>query len=329
MKRFFLLIVLVMMVSWIAASHRSPFRRPAGPPAPWALLHHVHEGDAGHRVAVETRRKPQRAFAEARDEFCEALDEARDEVRQAFAEARDDLHEAFDEVRVALVCDDDSSRALPPVPVSPSVASEVAEGLPVPIVPGTRVTEAEARPPAAAPAAPVAVAPAAPRASANAVAPAVSTQSSRWTVNGRLSATKERAVADARRQLRDDVASWLDPEVPRSWVPPVQMLDAMVVQGPELKTVQKSYGELFEATLTVDASAQRRTALVEVYNRQLVERRLATLGATLVFILICLAAVSGYIRADEATKGYYTNRLRMLAAAGVGASGVIIYHMVA
>jgi hypothetical protein len=148
-------------------------------------------------------------------------------------------------------------------------------------------------------------------------------------VKGRLSATKERAVADARRQLRDDVASWLDPEVPRSWVPSVRMLDAMIVQGPELKTVQKSYGELFEATLTVDASAQRRTTLVEVYNRQLVERRLATLGATLVFILICLAAVSGYIRADEATKGYYTNRLRMLAAAGVGASGVIIYHMIA
>jgi hypothetical protein len=328
MKRFFLLIVLVMMVSWIAASHRSPFRRPTGPPAHWAALHHVYEGDAGHRVAVETRRKPQRAFAEARAEFREALDEVRDEVRHAFAEARDDLHEAVDEVRVALVCDDDSSRALPlpPLPASPSAASEVAEGLPVPIVPGTRVTKAEARPPAAAP---VAVAPAAPRAAANAVAPAVSIQSSRWAVKGRLSATKERAVADARRQLRDDVASWLDPEVPRSWVPSVRMLDAMVVQGPELKTVQKSYGELFEATLTVDASAQRRTTLVEVYNRQLVERRLATLGATLVFILICLAAVSGYIRADEATKGYYTNRLRMLAAAGVGASGVIIYHMIA
>jgi hypothetical protein len=322
MKRFFLLIVLVMMVSWIAASHRSPFRRPAGPPAHWAALRHVHEGDAGHRIVAETRRKPQRAFAEAREEFREAVDEMRDEVRQAFAEARDDLHEAFDEVRVALVCDDDSSRALPPVPASPAEASEVAEGLPVPIVPGTRVTEAVARPPAA-------VAPAAPPAPAIAVVPAISTQSSRWIVKGRLSATKERAVADARRQLRDDVASWLDPEVPRSWVAPVRMLDAMVVQGPELKTVQKSYGELFEATLTVDASAQRRTALVEVYDRQLVERRLATLGATLVFILICLAAVSGYIRADEATKGYYTNRLRMLAAAGVGASGVIIYHMIA
>ena len=45
------------------------------------------------------------------------------------------------------------------------------------------------------------------------------------------------------------------------------------------------------------------------------------------FVLICLAAVSGYIRTDEATKGYYTNRLRMLAAAGVGAAGVVIYQM--
>jgi uncharacterized membrane protein len=319
MKRYFLLIVLVMVVSWIAASHRSPFRRPASPPGHWAAQSHEHEGEAGRRIAAETRRKPQRALAEARDEVRQALDEARDEVRQAFAEARDDLHEALDEVRVALVSDDDSSRALPHVPTSPPTASEVAEGLPVPIVPGTRVTEAEARPPAAA----------APRVSAITVIPAISSSPSRWTLSGRLSATKERAVADARRLLRQEVASWLDPEVPRSWNPPVRMLDAMILDEPQLKPVQKPYGELFEATLMVDASSERRTALVEVYSRQLVKRRLATLGATLAFILICLAAVSGYIRADEATKGYYTNRLRMLAAAGVGASGVIIYHMVA
>jgi len=320
MKRYFLLIVLVMVVSWIAASHRSPFRRPAGPPGQWAAQPHVHKAEAGRRIAAETRRKTQHALAEARDEVRQALDEARNEVRQAFAEARDDLHEAFDEVRVALVTDDDSSRALPPVPESPPTAREAAEGLPVPIVPGTRVTEAEARPPAIAPAA---------QGPVIAVVPAASTQSSRWAVNGRLSATKERAVADARRQLRDDVASWLEPEVPRSWAPPVRVLDAMILGEPQLKPVEKPYGEVFEATLTIDASSERRTDLIEVYNRQLVERRLATLGAMLVFILICLAAVSGYIRADEATKGYYTNRLRMLAAAGVGASGVIIYHMVA
>ena len=53
-----------------------------------------------------------------------------------------------------------------------------------------------------------------------------------------------------------------------------------------------------------------------------------TLAGLLVFVLICLAAVSGYIRTDEATKGYYTNRLRMLAAAGVGAAGAAIYQMI-
>ena len=312
MRRFFLLIVLVMVVSWVVASHRSPFRRAAEAPRYWTAERRAHDGDASRRVAVEANQKTRRALAEARH----ALAEARDEVRHAFDEARDEVHQAFDEARVALVCDDPPSRTLPPVPPLPPSANEEVEGLPVPIVPGTRVITAEAKPPA-------------PRDSAVAVASAVSTQSLRRTVTGRLSATKERAVADARRQLRDEVASWLDPEVPRSWIPPSRMLDAMIVDEPRMKSIQKDYGELFEATLGVDASPQRRAALIEVYNRQLVERRLATLGAMLAFILICLAAVSGYIRADEATKGYYTNRLRMLAAAGVGASGVIIYHMLA
>jgi hypothetical protein len=125
------------------------------------------------------------------------------------------------------------------------------------------------------------------------------------------------------------LATWLQPEVPRTWTPPARMLDAMIVEEPRIEKFEKDYGEVFEATLAVDASPRRRTALIETYNRQLVERRMASLGAALAFILTCLAGVSGYIRADEATKGYYTNRLRMLTAAGVGASGVIIYHMVA
>jgi hypothetical protein len=80
--------------------------------------------------------------------------------------------------------------------------------------------------------------------------------------------------------------------------------------------------------LTLDTTPAHRERLVKLYNHELVGERLIRLGGSLAFILMCLAAVSGYIRADEASKGYYTNRLRMLAAAGVGAGGVLIYQMV-
>jgi hypothetical protein len=91
----------------------------------------------------------------------------------------------------------------------------------------------------------------------------------------------------------------------------------------------KDYGNLYVAELRVDASPERISGFTETYQRQLVQRRMVFLGGALAFILTCLGAVSGYIRADEATKGYYTNRLRMLAAAGVGAAGMAIYQMMA
>ena len=52
-------------------------------------------------------------------------------------------------------------------------------------------------------------------------------------------------------------------------------------------------------------------------SREVVARRLVTLGGSLGFVLVCLASLAGYIRADEATKGYYTHWLRAIAAAGV------------
>ena len=55
-------------------------------------------------------------------------------------------------------------------------------------------------------------------------------------------------------------------------------------------------------------------------------RRLGFLGSLLALVLIALSALSAYIRADEATKGYYTNRLRLAAAAGLGVAGVAAYR---
>lgn len=148
------------------------------------------------------------------------------------------------------------------------------------------------------------------------------------TVTGLISATEKRATAEARHALVRAVVQWLEPDVPGSWTPPARLLDAMV-RKTRISPEVKDYGTMYVAELTVDVSPQRRAALIEAYNRELVQHRMVSLGGMLSFVLICLGVICGYIRADEASKGYYTNRLRILAAMGVGASAVIIYQLVA
>jgi hypothetical protein len=264
-------------------------------------------------------------MTEAKAEVREALDEAASEAREALEEAAQEIRQAVD-------------------------------GIPVPIVPGTRVTEAVAEPPApvapAAPALPEAPAlqrpapPAAPgfpglvqhrdgRSSASPTPKPLPPEQPGEieVIPGQVSATEERALKDARMQLEQKVAEWLEPHgVPRSWKPALRQIDAMILET-KIKPVikdeapYKEYGKLYKAELRVDVSPKRIAVLTESYQHQLVQKRMAFLAGALAFILTCLGAISGYIRADEATKGYYTNRLRMLAAAGVGAAGVAIYQI--
>ena len=148
-------------------------------------------------------------------------------------------------------------------------------------------------------------------------------------ITGQVSATEDRASEEARKELERKVTEWLEASsVPRSWKPPARQVDGMILET-KVRPIVTDYGTVYEAELRVDASPERKASLVAAYHRQLVHSRLVLLGGALAFFLTCLAAISGYIRADEATKGYYTNRLRLLAAAGVGASGVLIYQMVA
>jgi hypothetical protein len=146
-------------------------------------------------------------------------------------------------------------------------------------------------------------------------------------LTGLISATEERAKEEARKQLEKEVTDWLELSgVPRSWKPSTRQIDAMIIET-IVDPVVKDYGTLYVAKLRLDVSPEQRAVFTESYKRQLVHRRMVLLGGTLGFVLICLGAISGYIRADEVTKGYYTNRLRLLAAGSVGAAGVVIYQM--
>ena len=114
-------------------------------------------------------------------------------------------------------------------------------------------------------------------------------------------------------------------------MPPKSILNDMVI-GQTNYTPETIHDvdhdlNLVRATITADFSDARKHELLDLHGRQVGGRRLLLFGGGLFVLLTGLSAVSGYIRADEATKGYYTNRLRMLAAAGVGAAGVVAYRV--
>ena len=150
------------------------------------------------------------------------------------------------------------------------------------------------------------------------------------TLTGLPGASPERADKAAREKLRQEIVAWLQPDVPSTWSMPGRELDQLVIQSNcESKVGKHDPDPMYITHLTLDTTPARRERLVKLYNREVVGQRLVKLGGGLGFILMCLAAVSGYIRADEASRGYYTNRLRLLAAAGIGAGGVLIYQMIA
>ncbi len=331
MKRPLLFVLLIMMLAWYATTRHAWVRNPPhfGP-----LNVQLRAADRAHRDALRTaqeaRAHAHRTAQEARAEAHRAISKAHGELRENLDEVNQELHcalqEAAEEVRVAV------------------------DGIPVPILPGTRVVEALPQPPASPtlPERPLDNAPVQPALAAGPPAhsntpgfpglvnhpqappppplastirrqqPPISVSPKETRLlTGLISATEERARQEARKQLEKEVTDWLELSgVPRSWKPSTQQIDAMIIDT-TMEPVVKDYGTLYVAKLRLDVSPEQRALFIESYKRQLVHRRMVLLGGTLGFVLICLGAISGYIRTDEVTKGYYTNRLRLLAAGGV------------
>ena len=149
------------------------------------------------------------------------------------------------------------------------------------------------------------------------------------TVASELMATEDRALADLRAQIDREVASWLaEAGVPESWHPPAGMVDAMVLSAPEVElALQRDYGDLYRAEAPLALTAGNRASLVGLYREQVSTRRRTVVGVGLGFALASLAILAGYIRGDEATRGYYTTRLRVVAAAAFAGAAVVAYRV--
>jgi hypothetical protein len=329
MKQILLLAVAAVVAFWLVASHWLEVRGPgAGLSHPDGPLRSNHRGELRWHVRDDERRQTQQVLGEAG----RTPKEARQELGRAVDEAADGGRASLKNESVGIANEPrGDARAENSVPRRALVRD--AEGLPVPIILGTRVTQAYANPPLAtaqlrAPNLVTTNGSRAVRGSESASATPAGLTAPTIMVTGLLCATEERAREEARRKLVSRVREWLEPEVSGSWTPPSEMLDAMVVES-RLRPVVKDTYTVYEAMLEFDASPQRRASLVAVFTRELVQHRLINLGGMLVFVLICLGVINIYIRLDEATKGYYTNRLRTLAIAGVSAAALIIYQMLA
>jgi hypothetical protein len=153
---------------------------------------------------------------------------------------------------------------------------------------------------------------------------------------GPLSADEGKAKKALRVRIYEEVDKWLAGEVARGWDPPQEVIDRMTLASfvqpvaESLSDVSKDLDDLYtlyRAGARLEFSRGHRAEILAAYEHDLVRDRLVKGGALLAFVLFTLAVLAGYIRTDESTKGYYTNRLRMLAAAGVGAAGVVVYRM--
>ncbi|WP_165221781.1 hypothetical protein [Aquisphaera insulae] len=324
MKRLLIVLLVLMLVGWSLTVHRQRA----------ASRSEYREARSQWAHASQARREAQRAAEEAR----RALREARDEAQRAMREAGRDIRDAFHEVRDAWT--EAAAEVRDAGFEDPQELRESVADIPVPIVPGTRTVDAVPVPPRP-PQTPEAPEPPGfpglardvpgpqPPAPPRAPRPQPTTAGpDRWVV-GLVSVTEERAQDEARKRLEKEVADWLEShDIPRSWAPPARLIDGMVREN-KLSRIDKEYGTVYEVRIRPDFSAERLASFRKVYQDHVVRNRLVLLGSLLAFVLTCLAGLAGYIRADEATRGYYTNRLRMLAALGVGAAGGAIYHWMA
>ncbi|MEW4570613.1 hypothetical protein AB1L88_22345 [Tautonia sp. JC769] len=161
---------------------------------------------------------------------------------------------------------------------------------------------------------------------------------------GRRSYSEERALGDARTLLEQTLAEWLSPEIPEGWPLPGELVEALTLDhhvepialdldrlglhladDPGASTLPRV---LYVAAVRAELSPDHREAFLNAYRREVGARRLTILGGVGGFALSCLAILALYIRLDEATRGYYTRRLRVVALASAGAAGAVISRLV-
>ncbi len=88
----------------------------------------------------------------------------------------------------------------------------------------------------------------------------------------------------------------------------------------------KSGETMQERSLLVEITPEDQRQVLEIDRRYRMEHRMIWLGQILAAVVVLLATGAAYIRLDEASKGYYTHWLRLVALAIVASAGMSLWY---
>lgn len=160
------------------------------------------------------------------------------------------------------------------------------------------------------------------------------------TVTGRRYATPPESVDDALRQAAEEARQYLQQAAPRPvrWEVPVSYVQDHLVRDQFVTEVNweaegvdsPPFAEpMFQTHLLLELTPKQRDALLGMWQEDVLVERIRWLAAGSAFVLVLLATLAGYLRLDEATRGYYSGRLKLAAVAVVGVAGVALLRVLA
>jgi hypothetical protein len=158
-----------------------------------------------------------------------------------------------------------------------------------------------------------------------------------WEVVG-VGATAEAAELNALRQARERVEEYLTGKYgSRFFLPedPAYLRSAGIArtEGDPRPTQKKFAGQVLdgpplEVTLAVELRPEHVRDLLQQGREQRMGQRQRLAGLGLAGVLVLLVVVAGYLRLEDATKGYYTTLLRLAALSVLGLTGLCLYQLV-
>jgi hypothetical protein len=151
-----------------------------------------------------------------------------------------------------------------------------------------------------------------------------------WSVLGRGETSKD-AFQDALEEAQARVYAYLrQQQPPIEWMPPREYVREHLVkeQRPEPpKNFGAPVGVLRQVLLSVEVTPADYRAITRIDREYRMGQRLGWLARVVAGLVALLAAVAGYIRLEEWSKGYYTAWLRVGAVLFLGAVGAGLWYL--